>query len=730
MDRLVGRPRTKGDPAKKSVHQPAERERPAPVFEGKLLKWTNYYGTWKERLFTLEAGVLKYWDGDKVKETFSIKDAQFVPMKFDDSRFDIAFLDGRVIYLKTLEDSSIAASRFEWKQKFAKAQQVFAMLESSVRYEARDVVDTEEEVLSLERLLEHCQVTKEKGLRNLKDIGALQSKMIQVAASCNDQRFRDAIKQLCIEIVQKIEGEVTLSNRSVRITETIVIEELVQRRKLEASLRQLAKEHYTLRQQMNTFTETVRVDSGMHELDDVKEKVQRVMISLQREETHARHEPESMSEEDFFDALSDESSEPEVAEKEKPEELGTPVISVSRRVRLPKPRTEMKVSLWSILKDCIGRDLSRVALPVYFNEPTSFLQRLSEDFQYADLLDKAAAQSNSLQRLVHVVAFSISPYESAAGRTFKPFNPLLGETYEMTHRGFKFIAEQVGHHPPKTAYHAHNENFEVEGDLVVNNSFSGKSIQVNMPGTYHIRLPKTKDHFTLSRMKLSINNVIFGKLTLEIYGSVIVTNQTTGEFAYVEYMRRGWWDYNEPNEVKALIYNAKAQPCFLVYGNWTRELHCETIIAADIAGVSAPLTAPAERRDLAGWVVDWATVKSDPASRVLLWKCLPRPPWSSHYYSFGYMTMQLNELSFEYSPEPDQRLLEDGEPLESNEEKRRLEDRQREAARSRPRGESDHRPRWFCKTRDDFFGGEAFKFTHEYWDAKASGSIEGCMDIF
>ena len=35
----------------------------------------------------------------------------------------------------------------------------------------------------------------------------------------------------------------------------------------------------------------------------------------------------------------------------------------------------------------------------------------------------------------------------------KPFNPLLGETYELFLPGkYKFIAEQVSHHPPVSAF--------------------------------------------------------------------------------------------------------------------------------------------------------------------------------------------------------------------------------------------------------------------------------------
>ena len=44
-----------------------------------------------------------------------------------------------------------------------------------------------------------------------------------------------------------------------------------------------------------------------------------------------------------------------------------------------------------------------------------------------------------------MAAFAVSVYCSTAGRTSKPFNPLLGETYELVHaeKGFRAIVEKV-----------------------------------------------------------------------------------------------------------------------------------------------------------------------------------------------------------------------------------------------------------------------------------------------
>lgn len=69
-----------------------------------------------------------------------------------------------------------------------------------------------------------------------------------------------------------------------------------------------------------------------------------------------------------------------------------------RREALPPPKQQEKsVSLWSILKECIGKDLSRICLPVYFNEPLSVLQKTVEDLEYAELINKVGDHADATQ---------------------------------------------------------------------------------------------------------------------------------------------------------------------------------------------------------------------------------------------------------------------------------------------------------------------------------------------
>ncbi|KMU79194.1 sterol binding ankyrin repeat containing protein [Coccidioides immitis RMSCC 3703] len=177
-------------------------------------------------------------------------------------------------------------------------------------------------------------------------------------------------------------------------------------------------------------------------------------------------------EEEFFDAI--DAGEVEVVIPPKPEEVPPADSDVRALKQLEiepsykgyedpiRKRLKMdddnrpKISLWGILKSMIGKDMTKMTLPVSFNEPTSLLQRVAEDMEYTDLLDVAADRANSLERMTYVAAFAAREYASTIGLVAKPFNPLLGETYEYVRpdKGFRFFIEKSVIIPPIGAAYA------------------------------------------------------------------------------------------------------------------------------------------------------------------------------------------------------------------------------------------------------------------------------------
>lgn len=90
----------------------------------------------------------------------------------------------------------------------------------------------------------------------------------------------------------------------------------------------------------------------------------------------------------------------------------------------------------------------------------------------------------------YLSAFAVSALASNWERLGKPFNPLLGETYELQKGDYRIVCEQVSHHPPVSAFHAESKDFKFHGTISPKIKFWGKSVEVNPKGTVTVEFPR------------------------------------------------------------------------------------------------------------------------------------------------------------------------------------------------------------------------------------------------
>lgn len=108
--------------------------------------------------------------------------------------------------------------------------------------------------------------------------------------------------------------------------------------------------------------------------------------------------------------------------------------------------------------------------------------------EYSELLGRAARQPDAQQRIELVGAFAASTLANV--RLTKPFNPLLRETYELNRPelGFRFLAEQVSHHPPVSAFHAQAADFDFSGTVAPKVRFWGRSVECDPGASFTLKL--------------------------------------------------------------------------------------------------------------------------------------------------------------------------------------------------------------------------------------------------
>ncbi|KAA3454794.1 Oxysterol-binding-related protein 2A-like protein [Gossypium australe] len=338
---------------------------------------------------------------------------------------------------------------------------------------------------------------------------------------------------------------------------------------------------------------------------------------------------------------------------------------IERRKKLPDPVEEVKgVSLWSMIKDNVGKDLTRVCLPVYFNEPISSLQKCFEDLEYSYLLDRAykyGKEGNSLQRILNVAAFAVSGYASSEGRHCKPFNPLLGETYEADYpdKGVRFFSEKVSHHPTLIACHCEGKGWKFWGDSNLRTKFWGRSIQLDPVGVLTLEFDDG-EIFQWSKVTTSIYNLILGKVYCDHHGLMHIHGNRQYS-CKLKFKEQSIFDRN-PHQVHGFVEDLSGKKVATLIGKWDDSMY---YMNGDGSG---------KPKDC-----------SPSSSATLLWK-RNKPPPNLTRYNLTSFAITLNELTpglQENLPptdsrlRPDQRHLENGEYDRANSEKQRLERRQR-----------------------------------------------------
>lgn len=103
---------------------------------------------------------------------------------------------------------------------------------------------------------------------------------------------------------------------------------------------------------------------------------------------------------------------------------------------------EEKFSMLGIMRDMIGKDMTKISMPIILNEPLGTLQKTCEQLViYQELLVKAAKHEDPLQRLILACTSIIAGLNIARIIRKKPFNPVLGETFEYVSDEFRYISE-------------------------------------------------------------------------------------------------------------------------------------------------------------------------------------------------------------------------------------------------------------------------------------------------
>ncbi|VVB07742.1 unnamed protein product [Arabis nemorensis] len=437
---------------------------------GILYKWTNYGKGWRFRWFLLRDGILSY---SKIRRPENVN----LVSPSDDVRLIGDISTDRLTRMNSCSGRG--------RRKHHKTIGIVHLKVSSYRERKSDnrkfYIITANKTLHLRTDSRSDRAAWLQALASTKGIFPLQS----ISGDFSFVSPKDL--SISTEILKKWLREEGINESLVKECEQIVDSEFSE---VQEQIKLLHEERTKLLDAMREL-EVANLEaeaSGIH--DSAYQLTTRKYSSLERRKYSECSTSASSDDKQEFEDISeeDEPSFHDTKEYFSEPDVGSDHMHFKRRTKLPDPaEKERGVSLWSMIKDNVGKDLTRVCLPVYFNEPISSLQKCFEDLEYSYLLDQAyeyGKSGNSLLRALYVAAFAVSGYASTEGRHCKPFKPLLGETYEadFPEKGVCFFSEKVSHHPTVIACHSEGKGWKFWGDTNLRSKFWGRSIQLEPVG--------------------------------------------------------------------------------------------------------------------------------------------------------------------------------------------------------------------------------------------------------
>ncbi|EDW16457.2 oxysterol-binding protein-related protein 8 isoform X6 [Drosophila mojavensis] len=246
---------------------------------------------------------------------------------------------------------------------------------------------------------------------------------------------------------------------------------------------------------------------------------------------------------------------------------------------------ENKSLIWCIVKQVRpGMDLSKVVLPTFILEPRSFLDKLSDSYYHADLLSRAVHEDDAYTRMKFVVQWYLSGFYKKPKGLKKPYNPILGETFRCYwqhpngSRTF-YIAEQVSHHPPVSAFYVTNreDGFSISCSILAKSKFYGNSTSAVLEGMATMTLLPRGEIYTATTPYAHCKGILMGTLSMELGGKINIECENTGYKTELEFKLKPFLGGSDTINVVVGKIKLGKETLATINGHWDKELRLKDL---------------------------------------------------------------------------------------------------------------------------------------------------------
>ncbi|XP_050756998.1 oxysterol-binding protein-related protein 9 isoform X2 [Gymnogyps californianus] len=249
----------------------------------------------------------------------------------------------------------------------------------------------------------------------------------------------------------------------------------------------------------------------------------------------------------------------------------------------------------------LGMDLTKVVLPTFILERRSLLEMYADFFAHPDLFVSISDQKDPKERMIQVVKWYLSAFH--AGRkgsvAKKPYNPILGEIFRchwvlpgtegeddmvisegpvpwVSKSSVTFVAEQVSHHPPISAFYAEcfSKRIQFNAHIWTKSKFLGMSIGVHNIGQGCVTCLDYDEHYILT-FPNGYGRSILTVPWIELGGECSINCSKTGYNASIVFHTKPFYG-GKKHRITAEIFSPNdKKPFCSIEGEWNGVMYAK-----------------------------------------------------------------------------------------------------------------------------------------------------------
>ena len=182
-----------------------------------------------------------------------------------------------------------------------------------------------------------------------------------------------------------------------------------------------------------------------------------------------------------------------------------------------------------------GSGIMNVTLPINIFDTRSLLDLFAHQHRQLEyFMSKCLKEKHQAAKLKWISAFSVSRIHMTMTQ-LKPFNPILGETFQAyIGVNTKIYIEQTSHHPPIYNFLILNDNYKIYGFEEPRANTGANSVVANTYGKYSIEL-KDGTLYEITTPELYITGTTLGDRTYSVRGKIFITDKKNDYVSIVEF---------------------------------------------------------------------------------------------------------------------------------------------------------------------------------------------------